>query len=115
MKKSNRIAERIITGFLTVKVPIGYAFIRNARGLIESKMGTAPTDDQLESIASRFLDLALFYLTQPDEGGNFKMPTSDDFFKIVEEVMGGDDGDSDEEYDEFFDDEEDGNDPEGRF
>lgn len=106
--KRNKIADRIINGYLTVKVPIGYAFIRRAKGLIESKLGESPSDDELESIASRLLDLVLYALSnegQPSEGQ--KMPSMEDFFQIAQEVMHEDDEDEeegdDEEDEEAFD------------
>jgi len=134
MSKKNKVAEkiasrmsianRIVNSYMVLKVPVGYSFIHNAKAIINAHCGYQIEDEDLEAIIARFLDLVIFSLTKDPEHAGDAMPSTDQFFQIVDEVLQssenryGDDEDMDDDMDRYDDedfDDEDEDEDEGRF
>ena len=110
----HKVADRIVNSYMVLKVPVGYSFIHNAKSIISAHAGVDVADEDLEAIIARFLDLVIFSLTKDPERAGDAMPSTDQFFQIVDEVLSSSeryDGDEDEFEDEDFDEGEE----EGRF
>ncbi len=88
-----KIANRIIQSYLMLKVPVGYALVKNCRSLIEARTGEAVDDEELENVLIRFLDLTLFYLNKEGTTPNLK----EEFYNITDEVLSNREEDEDEE------------------
>src|SRR5271166_5558721 len=119
--KTRKVADRIISGYITVKVPVGYAVVKKIKGLVESSGKGTPSDEELEEIASRFLDLALYSVTQEqrteDPSDETHRVTLHDLLQVADEVMHSDEDEldfDDEDEDEDMEGDE-GSEPEGRF
>jgi hypothetical protein len=110
------IASRIVNAYMVLKVPVGYSFIHNAKSIISAHSGVAVEDEDLEAIIARFLDLVIFSLTKdPDHAGD-SMPSTEQFFQIVDEVLQSSDRYGDDEDDmDRYDDEDLDDEDEGRF
>lgn len=86
--RQHTIAHRIVKkSYMVLKVPVGYSFIHNAKAIIGAHTGAQVEDEDLEAIIARFLDLVIFSLTKDPEHAGDTMPTTDQFFQIVDEVL----------------------------
>lgn len=111
-KNNNKIADKIASrtkeAYLMLKVPVGYSLMRNTRALLLNQMGTDATDEDLEEIFARFLDLVIFGLMRDSNQIGSSFPSPEHFYEVVKEVMEqkqAEQNDGDFSYDEFrFDD-----------
>lgn len=100
---ANKIAERVLTSYMVLKVPLGYALVKNAKAIIEQHTGADIEDEDLEEIFARFLDLVVFALVKDTQAGG-EMPQPDEFYAVAKEVLDSLKEDEDEdEGDDFAD------------
>lgn len=83
---ANKIAERLLTSYMVLKVPLGYALVRNAKSAIEQQTGAQIEDEDLEEIFARFLDLVVFALMKDTQSGA-QMPKPEEFYAVAKEVL----------------------------
>jgi hypothetical protein len=99
-KIANRVARRFKQAYLSVKIPVNYAFVLNCKKLLAEQNIEAEDEDLLE-ILSRYLDLVIFGLC------NGSTPSQDDLINIANEVVSEyNDLDGDEDFEEDFEDED---------
>jgi len=86
-KIADKIATRKIEAYLMLKVPVGYSLMRNARALLQNQLGFQASDEDMEEIFARFLDLVIFGLMRDSDqlGGAF--PSPEHFYEVVKEVQ----------------------------
>ena len=91
MVKNNKIADKIATrtveAYLMLKVPVGYSLLRNTKALLQSQMGADVSDEDLEEIFARFLDLVIFGLMRDSNQIGSSFPSPEHFYEVVQEVM----------------------------
>lgn len=107
-KKAQKIANNIMQkkAYLVLKVPVGYALLKNSKDVLQNKVGLRVDDEDLEEIFSRFLDLVIFGLMKDTENMGNSMPSADAFIQVAEEVLEDKYENEDEEFeDEEFEDE----------
>lgn len=101
-KIADKIASRTIESYLMLKVPVGYSLMKNTKALIESQLGEAPTDDELEEIYARFLDLVIFGLMRDVKEIGTSFPEPNHFYDVVKEVMQESSQDQDDDDQDFY-------------
>jgi hypothetical protein len=105
-KKAQKIANNIMQkkAYMVLKVPVGYALLKNSKDVLQKKIGIQVQDEDLEEIFARFIDLVIFGLMKDTENVGTSMPSADAFVQVAEEVL-QDNYDSDEDFeDSDFDD-----------
>jgi DNA repair ATPase RecN len=95
MKKiANRVARRFKQAYLSMKIPVNYAFIVNCKKML-SEQGIEVEDEDLQEILSRYLDLVIYGLC------NGTAPSKEDLINIAQDfVTEYNDLDEDEDEDE---------------
>jgi hypothetical protein len=105
-KKAQKIANNIMQkkAYMVLKVPVGYALLKNSKDVLQKKIGIGVQDEDLEEIFARFIDLVIFGLMKDTENVGTSMPSADAFVQVAEEVLQDNYDDSEDFEDSDFDD-----------
>jgi len=82
----NKIANRIITSYMALKIPVGYSIATNTKHVLMAKFGCEFSDEQIEEIFARFLDVVVFGLIRDTNNVGSGLPQAEDFYNIAYEV-----------------------------